>query len=106
MTISAFASLDETSNWAKKCAEVTRQLSDEYHLDDLGYWSTKNKYSFSKSMLKVTFNSFTSTEDDYRDTYMPLLHKEVLSFQKELSGKPWDYSLIRMVIACYVPLPS
>ena len=40
----------------------------------------------------------TGTNEAYRKTHMPLVHKQLKTWQRELVGEPWDLTLIRLAM--------
>lgn len=50
------------------CEAADGGVTDSFNLDDSGYWDTKNKFAFAKSMVTGVFHQYSSEQIDWRGT--------------------------------------
>ena len=89
-----------------KCDSVSIAISDEYQLDDHGFWSTASKWSFSDTMVKGVFREMVTTNDDWRGVGSGYRNGDSAGFFEvlrkwnlELENKGYVYTAVSLVTA-------
>ena len=71
------------------CEEVPRGLNSDYYADDVGYWSTNEKFQYQRAMYAATTKSLQMTSTQWNSAMTSIIDKVKSVTQ---TGKLRDYA--------------